>query len=382
MSEIIVDFIRSIYKSQDFIPLHEPRFDSEDKDLLVETIDSSYVSSVGPLVEEFENKCGLYTGSNFCVSTFNGTSALHAGLNVLEVKPQDEVITQSLTFVATVNAIHLCGASPVFIDVDRNTLGMSPKHLEDFLINHCEIRDDGCWNKSSSKQIKACMPMHTFGFPCEIDKIVKICKKYKIEIIEDAAESLGSFYKNKHTGTFGGLGVLSFNGNKIITTGSGGMILLKDSKRAMLAKHLTTTGKLPHKWEFNHDMPAYNYRLPNLNASLGITQLSKLNFFLESKRKLAETYINWGKENSYHVFQEPNNSLSNYWLNTLIAENNEHKEQLLEVTNQHKIMTRPAWTPMHMLPFNSHCQKDDLNNTMWLFERIVNLPSSVPNNDF
>ena len=199
MSEILVDFIRSVYKSEDFIPLHEPRFDSKDKDLLIKTLDSTYVSSAGPLVEEFEKKCGLYTGSNFCVSTFNGTSALHAGLKVLDIRPEDEVITQSLTFVATVNAIHLCGASPVFIDVDRNTLGMSPKYLQDFLNNNCEIREDGCWNKATSKLIKACMPMHTFGFPCEIDKIAEICKNYKIEVIEDAAESLGSFYKNKHT---------------------------------------------------------------------------------------------------------------------------------------------------------------------------------------
>ncbi len=300
MSEILVDFIRSIYKTQDFIPLHEPRFDTQDKDLLIKTLDSTYVSSVGPLVEEFEKKCCAFTGSNFCVSTFNGTSALHAGLKVLDVTSQDEVITQSLTFVATVNAIHMSGASPIFVDVDKNTLGMSPKYLEEFLNNNCEIRAEGCWNKSSSKYIKACMPMHTFGFPCEIDEIVKICKKFNIQVIEDSAESLGSFYKNKHTGTFGSMGMLSFNGNKIITTGSGGMILLEDKEEANLAKHLTTTGKLQHKWEFNHDMPAFNYRLPNLNASLGITQISKLSLFLESKRKLAENYLRWGKENSYH----------------------------------------------------------------------------------
>tara|TARA_Y200000002_G_scaffold379817_1_gene389925 strand:- start:4233 stop:5381 length:1149 start_codon:yes stop_codon:yes gene_type:complete len=380
MSEILVDFIRSVYKSEDFIPLHEPRFDSKDKDLLIKTLDSTYVSSAGPLVEEFEKKCGLYTGSNFCVSTFNGTSALHAGLKVLDIRPEDEVITQSLTFVATVNAIHLCGASPVFIDVDRNTLGMSPKYLQDFLNNNCEIREDGCWNKATSKLIKACMPMHTFGFPCEIDKIAEICKNYKIEVIEDAAESLGSFYKNKHTGTFGSMGVISFNGNKIITTGSGGMILFKEEHKAKLARHLTTTGKLPHKWEFNHDIPAFNYRLPNLNASLGLSQISKLPFFLESKRSLAEAYLSWGKQNSYNIFKEPDNSSSNYWLNTLIAENAEHKEQLLEVTNEKKIMTRPAWTPMHMLPFNSSFQKDDMKNTIWLYERIVNLPSSVRKN--
>ena len=380
MSEILVDFIRSIYQTQDFIPLHEPRFDSSDKELLIKTLDSTYVSSAGPLIEEFEKKCSLYTSSNYCVSTFNGTSALHAGLKVLDVRPEDEVITQSLTFVATVNAIHLCGASPIFVDVDRNTLGMSPKYLEDFLNDNCEMRENGCWNKETSKQIKACIPMHTFGFPCEIDKIAKICKNYNIEVIEDAAESLGSFYKNKHTGTFGSMGVLSFNGNKIITTGSGGMILFKEKQKAKLAKHLTTTGKLPHKWEFNHDVPAFNYRLPNLNASLGLSQISKLSFFLESKRSLAEAYLSWGKQNSYHIFKEPDNSSSNYWLNTLIAENAEHKEQLLEVTNEKKIMTRPAWTPMHMLPFNSSFQKDDMKNTIWLYERIVNLPSSVPKN--
>tara|TARA_B100000575_G_scaffold73703_1_gene57407 strand:+ start:5572 stop:6717 length:1146 start_codon:yes stop_codon:yes gene_type:complete len=380
MSEILVDFIRSIYKTQDFIPLHEPRFDTQDKELLIKTLDSTYVSSVGPLVEEFEKKCCAFTGSNFCVSTFNGTSALHAGLKVLDVTSQDEVITQSLTFVATVNAIHMSGASPIFVDVDKNTLGMSPKYLGEFLNNNCEIRAEGCWNKSSSKYIKACMPMHTFGFPCEIDEIVKICKKFNIQVIEDSAESLGSFYKNKHTGTFGSMGMLSFNGNKIITTGSGGMILLEDKEEANLAKHLTTTGKLQHKWEFNHDMPAFNYRLPNLNASLGITQISKLSLFLESKRKLAENYLRWGKENSYHFFEEPKNCSSNYWLNTLLAENADHKEQLLKVTNEENIMTRPAWTPMHMLPFNSSFQKDDLKNTMWLFKRIVNLPSSVPTN--
>jgi len=381
MSNSLISFIQSIYQTKDFIPLHEPRFDSRDRDLLIETLDSTYVSSVGPLVEKFERINSSYTGSNYCISTFNGTSALHTGLKILDVLPGDEVITQSLTFVATVNAIHLCGANPIFIDIDRETLGMSPNYLEEFLSTNCEIRKEGCWNKTTKKYVKVCMPMHTFGFPCKIDLIAEICQKFNIKLIEDSAESLGSFFDGKHTGTFGDLGVLSFNGNKIITTGSGGMILLNDEKKARLAKHITTTAKLPHKWEFNHDMPAFNYRLPNLNASLGISQFSKLDMFLKSKRKLAEQYIIWGSENSFTMLQEPFNSKSNYWLNTLITENKEHKEEILKLTNEAKVMTRPAWTPMHLLPFNNKFQKDDLNNTMWMFDRIVNLPSSVPKYD-
>tara|TARA_B100001250_G_scaffold162201_1_gene139339 strand:+ start:25662 stop:26810 length:1149 start_codon:yes stop_codon:yes gene_type:complete len=379
MSKDLVSFIQDLYGTNGRIPLHEPFFDDRDKELLIETVDSTFVSSAGPLISDFEKKIAEYTGSKYSIAVVNGTAALQISLELSGVNSGDDVITQSLTFVASVNAILQCRASPIFIDVDKETLGMSPESLKNFLEEHCEIREKGCWNKKSRNYIKACLPMHTFGFPCEVEKLKTLCRKYKIKLIEDAAESIGSFVKKKHTGLFGDFGILSFNGNKIITTGAGGMLLTNNKKNAQLAKHITTTAKLPHKWNFDHDIPAYNYRMPNLNASLGITQFEKLPFLLKEKRRIANHYKDWGNHNGYYVKDESRNTTSNFWLNTLIAENKKQRDEILEDTNKALIMTRPSWTPMHKLPFNKKFQKGSLKNTNWLADRIVNLPSSARN---
>ena len=316
--------------------------------------------------------------SKYAIATSNGTSALHAALVLEDVQRGDEVITQSLTFVATVNAIHYCHASPIFLDVDINTLGLSANSLTIFLEEHGEVRDDGfCWNKFSGKRIAACLPMHTYGLSLDIYEIKKICQKYNISLIEDAAESLGTLSNDRHTGTIGDIGVLSFNGNKIITTGGGGMILTNDENKAEKARHLTTTARLKDKWHFSHDQVGFNYRMPNLNASLGIAQIKKLDFFLKEKRKIALTYQEWGEENSFNLVKEQGNTQSNYWLNTLILKNVDQRDQFLRKTNEALVMTRPAWRPMHTLSFNLNYQKDSLTNTQWLFDRIINLPSSV-----
>ena len=267
MFEDVINFIQSTYQSKDFIPLHEPKFIGNEKKYLNECIDSTFVSSIGKFVDEFEEKIAKYTGARYAVATSNGTSALHIALLLANVTRNDEVITQPLTFVATCNAISYCGANPVFIDVDKETMGLSPLSLQAYLEKNAYIKNQQCINNKTGKVIKACVPMHTFGQPCRIDEIKEICDKYHISLIEDAAESLGSFYKNKHTGTFGQMGVMSFNGNKIITAGGGGCFITNDKELAKRAKHLTTTAKVPHKWKYTHDMIGYNYRMPNLNAA-------------------------------------------------------------------------------------------------------------------
>jgi len=380
MSKELISFVKSLYGSENLIPLHEPQLDDSDKDLIIQAIDSTFVSSVGVLVTDFEKNICEYTGSSYAVAVVNGTAALYVSLELSGVNIGDEVLTQSLTFVASTNAIHQCKAFPIFIDVDRETMGMCPVSLEKFLKKNCEIRDEGCWNHSTNRYIKACMPMHTFGFPGEVEKIKKICSNYGISLVEDAAESLGSFVGKKHTGTFGDFGIISFNGNKIITTGAGGVILTDDKEKAFLAKHITTTAKLPHKWNFDHDMPAYNFRMPNLNAALGLSQLKKLPFLLEQKRLIAKTYKDWGDKNGYCFKQERSGTISNYWLNTMIVNDKEERDVILEETNEALIMTRPAWTPMHKLPFNTSFQREEMTNTDWLFDRIINVPSGVPKN--
>ena len=373
-----VRFVQDIYNTNDFIPLHEPRFVGNEKKYVLDTLDSTFVSSVGAYVNEFEDKVAEYTGAKYAIATMNGTAALHIALEIAGVQSADEVITQSLTFVATCNAIRYCNAEPLFIDVDRKTLGLSPESLKTFLEQHCEIRDDGfCWNKTSNRLVRACVPMHTFGIPVQLDKLNKICGQYNIILVEDAAESLGSTYKQQHVGTFGKLSALSFNGNKIITTGGGGMVLTDDEALAIRIKHITTTSKIPHKWNFIHDETGYNYRLPNLNAALGVAQMEVLPDFVEKKRTLAKHYQKWGAENGIQFIKEPDETQSNYWLNTLLMNNKKERDSLLEYTNNNKVMTRPIWTPMHKLPMNQYCQRDELKNTEWLSERLVNVPSSV-----
>jgi len=377
MFDSAIDFIRSLYQTNNSIPLHEPKFIGNEKRYLSECIDSTFVSSVGRFVDRFEEEIAKYTGAKYAVATSNGTSALHVALLLANVKRNDEVITQPLTFIATCNAIKYCGAQPVFIDVDKDTMGLSPIALKEFLENSTLIENQQCINIKTGKVIKACIPMHTYGHPCRIDVIKDICDKYHIVIIEDAAESLGSVYKNKHTGTYGQMGVMSFNGNKIITSGGGGCILTDDEELAKKAKHLTTTAKVPHKWDFTHDMIGYNYRMPNLNAALLVAQLENLDSFLLRKQELATKYAKFFNNGNYRFVNEPKGGKSNYWLNSIILNNKQQRDDFLNETNSQGVMTRPIWTLMNKLPMFKDCQCGDLTNSKWLEDRVVNIPSSV-----
>jgi len=374
--------VKEVYATKDFIPLHEPRFIGNEKKYVLKTIDSTFVSSVGPYVDAFEKGISKYTGAKYAIATVNGTSALHIALKLAGVDSGDEVLTQSLTFIATCNAIRYCDAEPVFIDVERTTLGLSSASLETFLDEYCEVRNDGfCWNKVSNRIVRACLPMHTFGFPVQLDEINEICNRYNIVLVEDAAESLGSLYKQKHTGTIGKLAAISFNGNKIITAGGGGIVLTNDEVMAARVKHITTTAKIPHKWAFVHDETGYNYRMPNLNAALAIAQLESLPAFLKKKRKLAMRYQEWAANKDIQFVTEPLNTKSNYWLNTVVTKSKEQQNAMLEYTNNNGVMTRPVWMPMHKLAMHKTSQSVELVNTDWLADRLVNVPSSVVMND-
>ena len=379
MFEDVISFIQNTYKTKEFIPLHEPRFIGNEKKYLNECIDSTFVSSAGKFVDEFEEKIASYTGAKYAIATSNGTSALHVSLLLANVEQNDEVITQALTFVATCNAIRYCGAQPIFVDVDRDTMGLSPSALKGFLENNTTVKKQQCVNNKTGRVIKACVPMHTFGHPCRIDEIKDICNKYYIFLIEDAAESVGSFYKDKHTGNFGQVGVMSFNGNKIITAGGGGCIVTSDKRLAKKAKHLTMTAKVPHKWDFNHDMVGYNYRMPNLNAALLVAQLENLDNFIHSKRKLANMYEDFFKATDYTFVKELAECKSNYWLNSILLQNKQQRDEFLNEANSQNIMSRPIWTLMNKLPMFEYAQFDDLPNSEWLEERVVNIPSSVIN---
>ncbi|BAK70335.1 LegC family aminotransferase [Aliarcobacter butzleri] len=373
----IVDFIKETFKTQEFIPLHEPRFIGNEKKYLNDCIDSTFVSSVGKYVDTFEKEFAKTVGSKFAIATVNGTAALHISLLLADVKKDEEVITQPLTFIATCNAISYIGAKPIFVDVDLDTMGLSSKSLKNFLETNCEVIDDKCINKATNRQIKACVPMHTFGHPCKIDEIKEICDSWNITLVEDAAESLGSYYKNKHTGTFGKIGAFSFNGNKIITSGGGGVIVTDDEVLAKRAKHITTTAKIPHPYEYVHDAIGYNYRLPNVNAALLVAQLEQLEKFLVSKRELAKIYEEFFSSNSIKFIKEPENSKSNYWLQAVLLNDINKRDEFLEFTNKNGVMTRPIWKLMNELDMFKDCQKDDLKNAKYLEERVVNIPSSV-----
>jgi perosamine synthetase len=373
-----INFIRQLFNEpKEFIPLHAPIFNGNEKAYLNECIDTTFVSSVGKFVDAFEEKIAQYTGSKKAVACVNGTNALHLALVLSGVEQGDEVIMQPLTFIATANAISYCGAHPIFIDVDRETLGLSPTKLAAFLEASTETRNGECFNKVTKRRIKACVPMHTFGHPSKIDEIAEICQRYGIALVEDAAESLGSFYKGKHTGTFAPIGVLSFNGNKTITTGGGGMLLLNDEKVAQKAKHLTTQAKLAHPWEFKHDQIGYNYRMPNINAAIGLAQLEQLDGILASKRKLAQSYKTFFAKTAIQFVSEPSDCQSNYWLNCLLLSDRQERDQFLETTNKNGIMTRPVWELMNRLPMFVNCQCGDLSNAEWLADRVVNIPSSA-----
>lgn len=375
----IIQFIKKLYPNQNPVQLHAPVFLGNEKKYMNECIDSTFVSSVGNFVDRIERNIATYTGAKYAVAVVNGTSALHIALLLAGVKRGDEVITQPLTFIATANAISYCNAKPIFLDVDKDTMGLSPKVLEHFLKNNTkwDSKSSKLLNLSTSKPITACVPMHTFGHPCRIDEIFEICNRFNLPVIEDAAESIGSFYKDQHTGTFGKLGILSFNGNKTITCGGGGMIITDDEDLAKKAKHITTTAKVPHKWEYRHDMIGYNYRMPNINAALASAQLEQLDKFINNKRETAAKYEKFFKGNDIIFFSEPSHSRSNYWLDSVILKDRKERDNFLKYTNENGIMSRPIWTLMNKLEMFKNCQTDSLKNAQWLEDKVVNIPSSV-----
>lgn len=382
MYQQTVDFIRSRYRAHpgETVPLHAPVFAGNEKKYLAECIDSTYVSSVGGFVDRFEKDIERYTGAAKAVVCVSGTNALHLALVLAGVKAGDEIITQALTFIATCNAISYTGAIPVFVDVDADTMGLSPKAVEAWLEENAIIDDSGeCRNRSTGARIKACVPMHTFGHPVKITALAEVCDKWHIDLIEDAAESIGSLYQRRHTGTFGKIGALSFNGNKTITTGGGGMLLFNDRELGEKAKHLSTQAKVPHKWEFVHDAVGYNYRMPNINAALGCAQLENIDKYLDNKRATAEAYRQFfaSEPDGVKFVAEPEGARSNYWLNTLLFPNREERDKFLEFSNSHGVMTRPAWELMTNLPMFSACPTDGLETTRRLADRIVNIPSGV-----
>ena len=398
----IIDFIRDFYGGGDFIPLSVPVFIGNEKRYLNECIDTTFVSSVGQFVDRFEKDMAAYTGAKHAVVCVSGTNALHMALLLAGVKRDDEVLTQALTFIATCNALSYIGAQPVFLDVDRSTMGLSPDAMKEWLQKNAEVRKNtrigeleksqdfayqedemACYNKKTGRRIKACVPMHTFGHPVRIEDIAALCKEWHIELVEDAAESIGSLYKGKHTGLFGKVGALSFNGNKTITTGGGGMLLFNDEELGAYAKHITTQAKIPHRWEFRHDHIGFNYRMPNINAALGCAQLEHIEEYVADKRATAAAYAEYFKNvDGIDFFVEPENTRSNYWLNVVILKDKEAQQEFLTETNDNGVMTRPIWELMNRLPMFEKCQHDSLVNTIWFADRVVNIPSSVRLNKY
>jgi aminotransferase in exopolysaccharide biosynthesis len=373
----VIEFIQSTFNTKDPIPLHAPFFAGRERDYVLDTIDSTFVSSVGAYVDRAEKMIADISQTQKAVAVVNGTSGLHIALKLVGVQMGDEVITQALTFVATANAIRYTGAEPVFVDVDYDTMGLSPEAVKLFLENHCEKRNDCTFNKNTGKRIAAILPMHTFGFPANLDGLTTVCQEWNIPMVEDAAESLGSYYKDKHTGSFGDVGVFSFNGNKIVTSGGGGMLVTNNSELGQLCKHLTTTSKIPHPFEYAHDNLGYNYRMPNINASLLCAQLERLNSFLENKRQLAEMYFEFFSNQGIQFRKEQENTRANYWLMCVELENLQQRNEFLKETNASGVMTRPIWQLMYRLPMYQNCYRDDQRNAEFLEERIVNIPSSV-----
>jgi aminotransferase in exopolysaccharide biosynthesis len=373
----ITEYIKSLYNYQNPVLLHCPEFLGNEKKYLAECIDTKYVSYIGRFVIGMEDKIKEIIGVKHAVALVNGTSALHILLFAMGIKPGDEIITQSLSFVATSAAIVHAQGTPVFVDVEQSTLGMSPESLHGFLKNYAEVTDGKCFNKKTEKQIKAVIPMHTFGHPVRIEEIQAICDEYSLPLVEDSAESLGSFYKGKHTGTFGKAGILSFNGNKLATTGGGGMVITDDETIANRIRYISTTAKRPHRWEFYHDEVGYNLRMPSLNAAIGLAQLEYLDRILENKRKTAHMYQQFFNKIGIKCITEPDNAKSNYWLNAILFDDRKQRDEFLEYSNDNGVQTRPAWTPLHTLPPYQHCQHTEMPNTEYLADRLVNIPSSI-----
>ncbi len=372
----LINFIRDYYKTNDFIPLHAPVFEGNERQYVLDTLDSTFVSSVGPYVDKFEQQIAGYTHSKHAIATVNGTAALHTALYVSGVEAGDLVITQPLTFVATCNAITYLGAEPVFVDVNRETLGLCPDALLSYLEENCKVRDQVCYHNQGAR-VSAAVVMHTFGHPAKVDELRSVCDRFYIELIEDAAESLGSLYKGLHTGTFANMSALSFNGNKIITTGGGGMILCSQDTLANRTKHVTTTAKQPHPYEFYHDEVAFNYRMPNINAALGCAQLERLSGYIDNKRELASLYHAELAVTDLEFIVEPQGARSNYWLNAVICPSKKYRDDMLLQTNKAGVMTRPVWQLMHTLPMFKKSMCGPLDNSLFLAERLVNIPSSV-----
>jgi aminotransferase in exopolysaccharide biosynthesis len=377
MTKAIVEFVRSIYETTEFIPLHAPTFDGNELDYVSQTIKSTFVSSVGKFVDDFEHSIEAFTKTNKAVATVNGTAALHTALYMAGVERGDLVITQALTFVATCNSLYHMGAAPIFVDVSKVSLGLCPKAVDAYLEENAIVDERGCIHKKTQQRIRAVMPMHTFGHPVELDELAVVCQKWRLVLVEDAAESLGSFYKGKHTGTIGEFGALSFNGNKIITTGGGGMVLCRDQQEGVHTKHITTTAKVPHPYEFYHDEPGFNYRMPNLNAALGCAQMESISSYVERKRYLASLYEDFFNGSSFEFVKEPEYATSNYWLNAVICDSEQSRNALLDETNAQGVMTRPVWKLMSRLPMYEGALKGRLGVSEFLEERLVNLPSSV-----
>lgn len=378
--EAIIAFIRSLYPgcSDDGIPLHAPIFQGKEREYVTDCLDSTFVSSIGPYVTQLEEMICALTGAAYAVATNSGTAALHAALLTVGVQKDDEVLTQPISFVATANAIAYCNARPVFIDIEPQTFGLCPATLEDFFVSQTRMEGGICYNRHSGRRIAACVPMHTFGHPVRVQPIVDICAMHGVPVVEDAAEALGSLMNNRHCGTFGRAGVFSFNGNKIVTSGGGGVIVTNDERFATQARHLTTTAKKPHPYAFEHTQVGYNYRMPNINAALGCGQLEQLEVFLEKKRKIAGAYEAFFRKSGLTFATEPPGARSNYWLNTILTEDLAARDALLAVTNAAKIMTRPVWTPLNRLPMFKGCQTHGGGIAASLADRAVNLPSSVP----
>ena len=372
----IIEFVQETYQTEAFIPLHAPSFHGNEKAYVADTLDSTFVSSVGRYVDDFEQKIEAFTGCAKAVATVNGTAALQTALYMAGIQRGDLVITQALTFVATCNVLYHMGAEPIFVDVSPVSLGLCPKAVEAYLTEYAQLTDEGCIHKKSGKRIKAVLPMHTFGHPVELDELIAVCQKWQLLLIEDAAESLGSYYKSRHTGTVGMLGALSFNGNKIITSGGGGMVLCQSEELGANTKHVTTTAKVPHPYEFYHDEPGFNHRMPNLNAALGCAQMERLDSILENKRTLAHQYQAFFAGSGWQFVTEPDYARSNYWLNAVICPSKEAREQLLSETNAAGVMTRPVWQLMHRLPMFEKAMRGPLPYSEHLESHLVNLPSS------
>lgn len=378
MFEKTINFIKELYGNLEFTPLSVPVFVGNEKKYLNECIDTTFVSSVGKFVDRFEEDMARYTGAKKAVVCVSGTNALHISMKMVGVECNDEVLTQALTFIATCNAISYIGAHPVFLDVDKSTMGLSPDAVKAWLVKNAEIKNGQCYNKRTGRRVKACVPMHTFGHPVRIEELAHVCAEYHIELVEDAAESIGSKYKGQHTGTFGKVGAISFNGNKTITTGGGGMMLFQDEELGRLAKHITTQAKVPHRWEFRHDQIGYNYRMPNINAALGCAQLENLDRYIADKRQTAAAYAEFFQHvEDIDFFMEPENCFSNYWLNVALLQDKVSQQRFLQETNDNGVMTRPIWELMNRLPMFELCEHDELDNTIYFADRVVNIPSSV-----